>query len=187
MKVLLYFLRPKGREPESPRFILYGKYSSTGFIFINNDEIVSFGNTHRIPFSKTVYKSKPSSSSIKEIDETYDFLLLPVDDDEMAQILSTCSALVTVKKPFNLIDLLLIHMPFRDIPELSVTEAPSLNNPQAVITILRECLNPENTLRNGLDGLHSRQTFIETIYERVRPYTLPVVWSSLVGLVQWST
>jgi hypothetical protein len=185
MKVLLYFQRPKGREPESPRFIMYGKYASTGFLFVKEDEIVSFGNTHEMPFSNKVFRNRPNNLSIKESNETYDFLLLSLEEDEKTRILSTCEALVTVRKPYNLLDLLLIHVPFRDIPELSVTDAPSLNNAQAVIAILRECLNQENALCNGLHGLHSRQTFIETIYERVRPYTLLVEWSSLLALVRW--
>ena len=185
MKVLLYFQRPKGREPESPRFIMYGRYASTGFLFVKEEEIVSFGNTRKMPFSQIVFGNRPSDLCMKETSETYDFLLLSLDDEEMQRVLDTCHALVTVRKPYNLLDLLLIHVPFRDIPELSVTDAPSLNNAQAVILSLRECLNPENNLRQGLEGLHSRQTFIETIHDRLRPYTLPVLWSSVVGLVRW--
>lgn len=184
MKVLLYFKNPPNRKPETPQFVMYGRYAFTGFLFAMEEEIITFGCSIQTPFLKNVMKTKPCPL-INE-DESYDLLLLSLNDTEKQKILDTCNALAIVKKPFNLKDLLLIHVPFRDIKEFSVLDAPALNNAQAVITILRECLDPENVLRNALDGLHSRQTFVETIYDRVRPYSLLVLWPSILDLVRWA-
>jgi len=111
--------------------------------------------------------------------------LLSVDGEETHKLLSSCQACAQTKKAFNLHDLLLIHVPFREPKEIPLFEATTLHNTQAVILILRECLNPDNRLRQGLEGLHSRQTYTETMYERLRPYTLPVLWTVLIDLVRW--
>ena len=93
----------------------------------------------------------------------------------------TCEACVTVRKPYNLLDDILIHLPFT-ATELSVVDTPRLNNSQAIILILRECLNADNPLRRGLEGLNSRQTFMSVIHDILSLYALPVVWERLIDL-----
>ncbi len=75
-----------------------------------------------------------------------DLLLLSVDEEEQRKLKSTCEACVAARKPFNLKDVMLMYVPFVSPEEISVFEAETLNNTQAVVLILRECLNPTNPL-----------------------------------------
>jgi hypothetical protein len=70
---------------------------------------------------------------------------------------------------------------FVDPTELIIADALTLNNKKAVILLFCECLNADNPLRRSVEGLHSRQTLLETVYDRVAPHTLTVLWSTLVG------
>ena len=107
--------------------------------------------------------------------------MLSVDEEEARKFRATCEACAVTHKQFNLQDILLMLMPFRDPAEISIVDAKTLNNTQAIILILRECLNLDNPLRLGLEGLHSRMTFMNNLYDNLAPYALPVLWSNLVG------
>lgn len=180
MKVVLFFFNEDGRSPESMRCVMYGRYNIGGFMLVYDERVEMFCTRVGGVFTQQrVSKQGPTASG------QMDFLLLSVDDEEKHRIEATCKACVTVQKPFNLRDLLLIHIPFREVEELSIDTTPTLNNTQAMILILRECLNPDNRLREGLEGLHSRQTFMEDLYSRLLPFTVPIAWSNLSMLVKW--
>lgn len=113
-----------------------------------------------------------------------DSLLLSVTSDEALKLHSSCVACAACRKPFNLQDLLLIHthhILLVDPPaELPLYTAPTLNTAQAVILILKECLDPAtNPLmdpsKSRLPTLHSRRTYVETIYDAIHPFAAPVV------------
>lgn len=110
-----------------------------------------------------------------------DFLMLSVDEEEQRKLKNTCEACVAAHKPYNLKDILLTQLPFFNLSESTLFEVAKMNNPQAVILILRECLHPSNPLRVGLEGLHSRQTFASALYDRLQPYTQSELLSSLMG------
>ena len=118
-------------------------------------------------------------------DSDSDFLLIALTEDEQEKLWQTCDACVKARKPFNLIDLVLFHVPFREVEDLDVIAAPTLNNAQAIIVILRYCLNSNHNARNALNLLNSRKTLMEDLYCSLRPYALPVLWVSLTALVNF--
>ena len=85
-----------------------------------------------------------------------------------------------VRKQYNVSDSLLMWLPFRVPNEISIIDAKAITNPQAIILILRECLNPDNPMLIGLADLHSRKTFIDNLYDRLALYALPVLQSRLI-------
>lgn len=175
MKTLLYFECEPERTPESLRYVFFGRYSRTGFLFVRDGEIVLFGTCQGATFYRQVLPLEEPASS-------YDFLLLPVATEEGEKLYETCDACARSNIPFNLVDLLLIHVPFREVEDLSLFNAPTLNNAQATILLLRECLLPGSRLRGVAEALHSRLTFVESIFDAIRPHATPVFWSGLVRL-----
>ena len=179
MKTLLYFECESARTPETLRYVLFGRYSQAGFLFEREGQIILFGTRKGKNFYKEVL-------SLDEQAASWDILLIPVSADEGEKLFETCDACARSNIPFNLIDLLLIHIPFREVEDLSLFKAPTLNNAQAVILLLRECLSPGSRLRGVSEALHSRLTFVETIYDCIRPHSTPVPWESLVKLARAS-
>jgi len=184
MKVVIFFDREQGRTPSSLRYIMYGKYSSSGFMFVGDTNVACYGPLLDAKFGCTLFHQR-SSAGPDFFDNVTDYLLLGVDEEEAHKLLSSCQACMQSKKAFNLRDLLLIHVPFREPREIPLFEAATLHGTQAIILMLRECLHPGNRLRHALEGLHSRTTYTEAMYDRLRPYTLPVFWKDLVELVKW--
>jgi hypothetical protein len=172
MKVVLFFMCEEGRRPETIRYMMYGRFSEVGFMFVEKGkEMAVFGTTVHNRYRRFSLNMKAGAH--------FEFLLLPVNDEESTKLYATCDACSKAVKPFNLADLLQILVPFREPDEIPLFDTITLNNTQAVILILRECLEPGNVLRCGIDGLHSRLTFTETLFDRLRPYTLPVLYANL--------
>jgi hypothetical protein len=172
MKVVLFFMCEEDRRPETIRYLMYGRFSDVGFMFIEKGKEISV-------FGTSVHKRYRRCTLNMKEGVHFEFLLLPVNDEESGKLYATCDACSKAVKPFNLADLLQMHVPFRDPVEIPLFDTTTLNNTQAVILILRECLEPGNVLRCGIDGLHSRLTFTETLFDRLRPYTLPVLYANL--------
>ena len=172
MKVALSFLCEEDRRPETIRYMMYGRFSEVCFVFIEKGkEITVFGTSVHNRYRHIKLNMKAGGH--------FEFLLLPVNDEESDKLYATCDACSKAVKPFNLADILQMHVPFREPVEIPLFDTATLNNTQAVILILRECLEPGNVLRCGIDGLHSRLTFTETLFDRLRPYTLPVLYANL--------
>ena len=178
MKVVLFFLREHVRTSDTFEYMMYGKYEEGGLIFVSDTAIEGFYTVPDAEYSRHVLTHGRGWNSAKVAD---DFLLLSLDEEEKRRLKATCEACATVKKPFNMRDVLLMYVPFVDLKELSIAEAPTLNNTQAIILLFRECLNADNPLRKSVGVLHSRQTLLEAVYDRVAPHALPVLWSNLVG------
>lgn len=181
MKVVLAFWNEHSRTLESVQYAMYGKYSSCSFLFVSETEIEGF---YSVPGGE--YKRYILTHGYNEAEFNADFLLISLDEEEKRKLRATCEACALVKKPFNFLDVVLMYMPFANPKELSIEEAPTLNNAQAMVLFLRECLNQDNPLRRALEGLHSRQTFMDILYERLAPHALPVLWSSLAGQLRKS-
>jgi hypothetical protein len=184
MKVVLFFWREETRTPESLRHLMFGRYGEGGILFVMDNMMEGFWTSKGTKYKRYYWVSK--SERMWGGCEA-DLLLLSLNDEEQYKLWSTCDACVQAGKPFNLMDILLMHVPFRDVPDRSVIDAPTLNNAQAIILMLRESLRVDNPLRNGIEGLNSRQTFMEDLYERIRPYSLPILWTNLNNLVKWPT
>ena len=177
MKVALFFWYTTEEGNNSLKHAVYGRYDECGIMFVGDSEIEAFYTMANGVYRKYTMTKKNNWS----IRVTVDFLLLSVDEEEQQRLKSTCVALAATQKPYNLKDELLRYVPFINQIEMSIFEAKTLNNPQALVLLLRECLSRTNPLRLGLEGLHSRQTFAETLFDRLSPHCLPVLWSNLVG------
>ncbi len=182
MQVALFFFSPQDRPKDSLGYLMFGRYNIGGFMFAHDTRVEAFLTKMGESFSRYEWKARgPDIGMYGEMD----FLMISANDEEKRRILATCEACVKVKKPFNLKDVLLMHVPFREVEDLPIDKAPTLNNIQALILILRECLDPDNRLREGIEGLHSRQTFLEDLYNRLLPLAIPVSWANVSALVKW--
>lgn len=193
---MLYFCNDSKRS--EVRHMLYGRYSQTGFVVIQkqhqqqhqaqtkekqqahhrqNDQFTR-GRNDRIRMFGTsmggVFREYQNTADVVP-DHGVDLLEISgLQLDEKERILRTCEACCAAKIPFNLKDLLLMHVPMREVVDTPLWDARTLNNCQAVILILRECLagTEHPLIKEGVLGsLHSRQTLVETLYDRVQPYT----------------
>jgi hypothetical protein len=174
MKVVIFFVG----NSDLLRNALFGRYIGGGFLFVEGSKIEAFHSRAGEEYSKHIFSDATIEVFKKEGLET-EFLLLSVDEEETRKIRATCEACAATHKQFNLQDVLLMLIPFRDPPEISIVDAKKLNNTQTIILVLRECLNSDNPLRLGLEGLNSRMTFLDNLYDRLAPYALPVLWCNL--------
>lgn len=172
MKVLIYFLSEENRS--ALRYSLYGRFSQAGMLFVKDGQLIRFGTNGGESFSR-VGPLDPTKCDDLEL------LLLPTALDEAETLLATCDACARARIPFNLRDLLAVHVsPFFDLPDHSLFDAPTLNHAQSIILILRECLHKDHVIQPVVKGLHSRQTLLETLYFQLMPYTRPILVSSVV-------
>lgn len=107
-----------------------------------------------------------SREKVQYIRSTSDFMHLPTTGEEHARILATCRACTKTRFWFNHYDLLLSIFPFRNPTDLSLFETQSLHDAQAVILILRECLDRESNgpLHALMHSLHSRTTLCGQLF-----------------------
>lgn len=182
MKVAVFFYQPFSRVSGTPVHDLYGRYNLGGLMFIEETRVQAF-----MTRQGGVYASHEWEGQVQGAiqDGSTDFLMLCVDEEEGRKLLATCEACAAVKKPFNLKDLLLLYLPFFEPEDLAFDEAPTLHNAQAVILILRVSLRRDNRLLEGLEGLNSRQTMLQTLYEQILPFTVSITWGGILALVKW--
>ena len=106
---------------------------------------------------------------------THDFLFIDVTPEELKRISETCEACVTSKKPYNTKDMILCLLPLRIPREKNIFEAESLFCSQAMILILRSCLNQEHPLQTILHSIHSRKTSPSQLYIELKSTCVPVI------------
>jgi hypothetical protein len=158
MRTLLFFQREHARPPLKQ--LMFGVYKGCGLMLLEHADSAEMFRTEA---GKT-YNWLPRYDR-----DLTDFLLLPVDEEASQQVARTCRALCQAKVPFNLKDLLLLHVPFREVPDTPLFECATLHNVQAIILVLRECLPQDHALQTVLRGLHSRQTLAEDLYNGLLP------------------
>lgn len=186
LKTVLYFQHrswpPRGTPNTDLRSLMFGRYGGAGFMFVFKTRTELYSTCSGCVFTKQVL---PHTSALTHTPtRDLDSLILSVTPDEARKIHGSCVACAACRKPFNLQDLLLIHthhVLLIDPPaEIPLFTAVTLNDAQAIILILKECLDPAtNPLmdpsKSRLPTLHSRRTYVETIYDAVRPFAAPVV------------
>lgn len=189
LKTVLYFQRRPCTTPRTPhtdlRCIMFGRYGGAGFMFVFKTRTELYSTCSGGVFTQQVLPHTPYSSNTRTAHTSdLDSLILSVTPDEARKIHGSCVACAACRKPFNLQDLLLIHthhVLLIDPPaEIPLYTAVTLNNAQAIILILKECLDPATNplmdpAKSRLPTLHSRRTYVETIYDAVRPFAAPVV------------
>jgi hypothetical protein len=166
MKTVIYFSHEVNKTPVSLSYIMYGRYEEAGFIFIEEKELVIFDTKHGQEYQKYIY-NRNNELNIAKMSVV--FLLLNIDNEETRKLRASCEACVLAHKPFNMKDVLLMQVPFRIPEEYSMYLAPTLNNTQAIILIMRESLNSDNPLLLAIKDLHSRQTILDVLYNCIKP------------------
>jgi hypothetical protein len=138
------------------------------------------------PTNNTVYNvptggffSKSELDPATVSDETHDFLLVPVTDEEEQRIIQTCEACVISKKGYNFKDVILQGVPFRQPEETTIFHAPTLYCAQSVVLILRECMPKCDHVCHILWELHSRTVTPNSLYEAISRYCVVVIETSL--------
>ena len=106
---------------------------------------------------------------------THDFLFIDVTPEELKRISDTCEACVASKKPYNTKDMMLCLLPIRIPREKNIFEAESLFCSQAIILILRSCLNQEHPLQTIIHSIHSRKTTPSQLYTELKSTCVPVI------------
>jgi len=90
-------------------------------------------------------------------DENYSFLALPTSLSEDDMVMRTCDACSQSYIPYNRWDTALSSvLPARWTSEVDLFHAPTLHAAQAVVLVLRECLDPGNPVLRALQGVNSR-------------------------------
>ena len=112
---------------------------------------------------------------VKNFDSAHDILQLAVSADEGDRLLKTCRACVQAKKRYNYRDVLLCNVPFRNPVDRTIFEAPTLHDAQAVILVLRECLDKDNPLLGVVGTLNSRTTMPSALFTCLEKHLQPVV------------
>lgn len=90
-------------------------------------------------------------------DEHYTFLALPTTLSEDDMVMRTCDACSQSYIPYNRWDTALTTLlPARWTSEVDLFHAPTLHAAQAVVLILRECLDQGSPILRALQGVNSR-------------------------------
>lgn len=180
----------------TPRRLLFGRYSEAGFVFVFDSYLEIYGTRLSTGFHQQIVKKQIPGSSTEEAScrsIPMDFLRLTcLSVDEIHRLRQTCQTCATVRYPYNLKGMLCMHMSrtAREVdwlsePDLGLERVTSLHNAQSLILILRESLERHhNPLMDPsisrFPSLHSNQTFVESIYDAVRPFSTPVLWDAVV-------
>lgn len=101
----------------------------------------------------------------------YRLLKLRVSPVECEKIHAMCEASSQAKLKYHLSDLMLSFVPFRNPLDLPIDKVKGVRNVQAVVLILRECLDAsENTLGAELMPINSRTINPTGLYQIIQPH-----------------
>lgn len=160
---------------------LCGLYSSVQLIFVPGDGQRKFSYFDVCAKTK-LFVEGVGEANATELGDLFDFLDLDVSRAEYYKLLDTCRACVRVKKSFNFRDICLYNIPFREPVEKSLYETQTLFDAQAVILILRECLDRDHRLLPVLNTLHSRTTLATLLHDTLSTIARPVSVGELITL-----
>ena len=100
----------------------------------------------------------------------HDFLQIPVSEDEIYRISKACEACTESRIPYNTRDMVFSQIPLRNPTERDLFHSPSLFCSQAVVLILRSCLDENHILQPLLFSVNSRTVTPSQLYELLRPF-----------------
>ena len=106
-------------------------------------------------------------------DECHDFLSVPVSPEELHRISRACDTGVKSKIPYNLTDMVLSQIPLRYPTEQDFYHAKTLFCSQALVLLLRACLDPNHALQESLRMINSRTVAPSHLYHILRPHCEP--------------
>lgn len=117
-----------------------------------------------------------TGSSLKDSDivrifhHSHDFMKISVSAEEGDKILALCRACVRAKKRYNYHDVMLSNVPFRNPTDKTIFETNTLHDAQAVVLILRDCLDETNPLFAIIRPLNSRLITPSALFTTLEPY-----------------
>jgi hypothetical protein len=106
--------------------------------------------------------------------DTHDFIFIDVTPGELLKISQTCEACAQSRINYNTRDMVLCLVPFRCPHEKTLFETKTLYCSQAVILILRSCLDPEHPLQCVLKEINSRTTTPSQLHSVLKTVCVPV-------------
>jgi len=131
--------------------------------YVHTDIVIKRNNTH------TVYSTHMNSSFSVTTgdfsDLTHDFLMVAVSKEEFGKVVASCDACVKSRIPYNTQDMILSQIPLRNPVEQDLYSSESLFCAQAVVLILRSCLDPKRGLIESLAAVNSRTVSPSQLYE----------------------
>lgn len=117
-------------------------------------------------------------------DEACDFMTLPTGPLEDDMIMRTCDACCQSHIKYNLRDSILsVVAPFMCGTDTDLFHSPTLHAPQAVVLILRECLDPDNPVLKAMQGFNSRTFTSRQLGQRLCGIGTYVLQSSVARLM----
>ncbi len=121
-----------------------------------------------LPFTKRLHPWATISINSRQ----YRVLKLRISTDDCEKIHAQCEACVRASLQYSLTDLWLSLVPFRNPPDLPIDQVKNVRNVQAVILILRKCLDlAENPIGVVLRAVNSRTTNPTHLLQLLTPYT----------------
>ena len=103
-------------------------------------------------------------------DECHDFLHVPMSEEELLKVGKTCEACVNSKVPYNSVDMVLSQLPLRNPTERDIYDSKALFCSQAVVLVLRSCLDASHPLQSPLSTVNSRVISPSSLYNLLKPY-----------------
>lgn len=145
--------------------------------YVHTELIITQSEPMTIHTSYSAYMSETFSRTFQRDfwfeDQCHDFLQIPVSKDELQRICKTCEACVETKIPYNTRDMMLSQVPLRNPTEHDLFHSSTLFCSQAVILILRSCLNEMHSLQPCLSTVNSRTVTPSQLYELLKQQCPP--------------
>ena len=153
--------------------LMSGPYVHTEFI-VTEKVFDNEGNHSMTHIGYTTYMRENFSRVFQKDfwygDEYHDFLSLPVTPEELFRISMACEACVESKIPYNTSDMVLCTMPLRNPTERDLYSSKSLFCSQAIVLLLRSCLDKDNKLQEPLAFVNSRTVTPTRLYEILKSH-----------------
>lgn len=137
--------------------------------YVHTEMIVSTRNSH-VAYSAYMSENFSRTENFDFNDEKFDFLLLPLSSEEAERISSTCEACVKSKIPYNTRDMVFSQVPFRHPTEEDIFHAHTLFCSQALVLVLRSCLDKDHVLQANLATVNSRTVSPSQVFSILSPH-----------------
>ena len=145
---------------------------------VHTEMIVSQKHPKQIHTAYSAYMNSVFSRTFQrefQFDDTsYDFLRIDVTPDELMRISKTCEACADTNIPYNTTDMIYSVLPLRNPMEKDLFNAKTLFCSQAMVLILRECLEPVHHLQLPLREVNSRTVSPSQLFEKLSPFCTQV-------------
>ena len=107
--------------------------------------------------------------SFRFADETHDILHVNASAQEIEDIRLACETHVELKTPYNYKDMVLSVLPGRNPNDKSIYNVKTLFCSQAMVLILRQCLEENHPVRKVLDPVNSRVITPTQLFDILKP------------------